>query len=88
MKILLTADLHRDKTKLRWLLEDAPEHDALFVAGDFLDIFSNTGFTEQKSEIIRWKSSVLTRDRGLAGCSGNHDFFQGERSPMSAAWED
>ena len=85
MRILLTADLHRDKTKLRWVLEDAPAHDVLLVAGDFLDIFSTTGFTEQKSEIIRWKSSVLARGRGLAWCSGNHDFFQRERSPISVA---
>ena len=85
MRLLLTSDLHRDKTKLRWLLDEAPAHDALFVAGDFLDIFSNTGFAEQTAETSRWKSSVLARDRALVWCSGNHDFFQGDRSPVSAA---
>ncbi|MEI6033613.1 MAG: metallophosphoesterase [Verrucomicrobiae bacterium] len=85
MRILLTADLHRDEAKLRWLIESAPAHDAVLVAGDLLDIFSNAGFMEQKSRIIRWKSSVLARDRALAWCSGNHDFFHGDHTPMSAA---
>ena len=44
MRLLLTSDLHRDAKKLLWLLDEAPNHDALFVAGDLLDIFSNTGF--------------------------------------------
>jgi Icc-related predicted phosphoesterase len=59
MKLLLTADLHRDARKLLWLLEEAPEHDALLVAGDLLDIFSNTGFADQKSGILRWGDGVL-----------------------------
>ncbi len=41
MTLLLTSDLHRDGTKLLWLLDEAPAHDALFVAGDLLDMFSN-----------------------------------------------
>jgi Icc-related predicted phosphoesterase len=85
MRLLLTSDLHLDETKLRWLLESAPAHDALLVAGDLLDIFSSAGFAEQKSRIIRWKSSVLARERALAWCSGNHDFFQGSHTPMSDA---
>jgi len=85
MRVLLTSDLHGDETKLRWLIESAPAHDALLVAGDLLDIFSNAGFVEQKSRIIRWKSSVLARDRALAWCSGNHDFFHGDHTPRSAA---
>ena len=85
MRLLLTSDLHCDGTKLQWLIESAPAHDALLVAGDLLDIFSNAGFAEQKSKIIRWKSSVLARERALAWCSGNHDFFHGDRTPMSDA---
>lgn len=85
MRILLTSDIHCDKTKLHWFLEEAPGHDALLAAGDFLDIFSKTDFAEQKAELLRWKSSVLARNRAFAWCSGNHDFFQDLRSPMSGA---
>jgi len=85
MRIILTSDIHCDNAKLRWLLEDVPGHDALLVAGDLLDIFSNAGFAEQKAEILRWKSSVLARNRAFTWCSGNHDFFQDIHSPMSGA---
>jgi predicted phosphodiesterase len=59
MRILLTSDLHRDGKKLLWLLDEAPAHDALLVAGDHLDIFSNTGLSEQKSCVLRWRDGVL-----------------------------
>lgn len=85
MRLLLTADIHRDEAKLRWILESAPAHDALLVAGDLLDIFSSASFVEQKSKIVRWKSGILARERALAWCSGNHDFFDAEHTPMAAA---
>lgn len=47
MRLLLTPDPHRDGKKLLWFLDKAPEHDALLVAGDLLDIFSNTDFKVQ-----------------------------------------
>ena len=85
MRLLLTSDLHRDGSKLLWLLDDAPQHDALLVAGDLLDIFSNTSFSEQKSGALRWRDVVLKSGKALAWCSGNHDFFRGDHTPMAAA---
>jgi len=85
MRILLTSDLHSDDAKLRWLVEESPTHDVLLVAGDLLDIFSRTGFIGQKSRMIRWKSSVLACDRAMTWCSGNHDFFNGDQTPMAGA---
>lgn len=85
MRLLLTSDLHRDGKKLLWLLDEAPEHDALLVAGDLLDIFSNTGFTDQKSGTLLWRHGVLNARKSFAWCSGNHDFFNGEHTPMAAA---
>lgn len=85
MRILLTSDLHRDGAKLLWLLEEAPAHDAILVAGDLLDIFSRAGFAEQKSGALRWKDAVLETGKSLAWCSGNHDFFHGDCTPMAAA---
>jgi hypothetical protein len=84
MRILLTSDLHRDGKKLLWLLDEAPTHDALLVAGDHLDIFSNTGLSEQKSCVLRWRDGVLRAGKSFAWCSGNHDFFHGEDTAMSA----
>jgi len=85
MQLLLTSDLHRDKTRLRWLAQKAPPHDALLVAGDLLNIFSDTGFTEQKSGALLWRQSVLDSGKSFAWCSGNHDFFYAENTAMSSA---
>jgi len=85
MRLLLTSDLHRDGKKLLWLLDEAPEHDSLLVAGGLLDIFSSTGFAEQKSAAIRWKNTYLKTGKSLAWSSGNHDFFHGDHTPMSCA---
>jgi Icc-related predicted phosphoesterase len=85
MKLLLTSDLHRDGTKLLGLLEEAPAHDALLVAGDHLDIFSDTGFTEQKSGALLWREAVRRAGKPFAWCSGNHDFFRGDATPMKGA---
>lgn len=85
MKLLLTSDLHRDGKKLLWLLEEAPPHDALLVAGDLLDIFSRTSFAEQKSGALRWRSAVRQSGKPFAWCSGNHDFFWSGDTPMRGA---
>jgi Icc-related predicted phosphoesterase len=83
--LLLTADLHRDGAKLLWLLDEAPAHDALLVAGDLLDIFSNTGLPEQTLGALRFRQAVLSSGKSFAWCSGNHDFYHGDRTPMTAA---
>ena len=85
MRLLLTSDLHRDGKRFLGLLDEAPEHDALLISGDLLDIFSNTSFTEQKSGALRWKDTVLKSGKSFAWCSGNHDFFHSDRTPMSGA---
>jgi len=85
MRLLLTSDLHRDGNKLLWLLDEAPEHDALLVAGDLLDIFSSTAFIDQKSGTTRWREEILNSGKSFAWCSGNHDFFQGDRTPKKGA---
>lgn len=89
MKLLLVSDLHRDGKKLLWLLEEAPAHDALVVAGDLLDIFSNTATRLQIEGTQRYRDAILEQDRWLVWCSGNHDFPAGEKTTMdqaSPAW--
>ena len=82
MKFLLTSDLHRDGAKLLWLLDHAPAHVALLVAGDLLEIFSKTELAEQSAATIRWRDEVLANGKSFAWCSGNHDFLEGDRTPM------
>jgi len=79
----LTSDLHCDDTKLRWLA-DLEAH-AILVAGDLLDIFSQTGIRQQQGEIHRWCTKLQERDRPLIWSSGNHDFFNGPNTPVSSA---
>jgi Icc-related predicted phosphoesterase len=85
VKLLLTSDLHKDGTKLLWLLEEAPPCDALLVAGDLLDIFSKTSFTEQTAGTLRWREAVIATGKSFAWCSGNHDFFHDDKTAMSGA---
>jgi len=85
MKLLLTSDLHKDGAKLLWLLEEAPSCDALLVAGDLLDIFSKTSFTEQTAGTLRWREAVIATGKSFAWCSGNHDFFHDDKTAMSGA---
>ena len=85
MNLILTSDLHRDGAKLLWLLDEAPQHDALLVAGDLLDIFSNTVMSDQTSGALRWRDVYLKSGKSLAWCSGNHDFYHGDHTPTSEA---
>jgi len=75
MRLLLTSDLHNDKSKLHWLLNDAPPYDGLFIAGDLLDLFSNADVTVQKSGLLHWRQAVINSGKSVAWCSGNHDFI-------------
>jgi predicted phosphodiesterase len=85
VKLLLTSDLHKDGAKLLWLLEEAPPCDALLVAGDLLDIFSKTSFTDQTTGTLRWREAVIATGKSFAWCSGNHDFFHDDKTAMSGA---
>lgn len=85
MRILLTSDLHGDSVKLAWLRDNAPKHDALLVAGDHLDIFTNLNAPAQQKRALFWAEEILKSGRSLAWSSGNHDFFEGEDSPLDEA---
>lgn len=85
MKLLLVSDLHRDGGKLTWLLDNAPAHDAILVAGDHLNIFSNTLFAEQQKGAHHWRNACIESGKKFAWCSGNHDFPQGDQTPVSSA---
>jgi Icc-related predicted phosphoesterase len=88
MKVLLVSDLHSDHTKLDWVAMNAEQFDVVAVAGDLLNIFVHEDSSAQQKRILRWKGRVLKSGCSLAWCSGNHDFFHGEDSPIIAASPD
>lgn len=69
MKILLTGDLHFNKSQFQWLEEQKDHYDCFCLAGDLLD--GHSGEFKQQSE---WVSSWLKKlDKQIFICSGNHD---------------
>jgi Icc-related predicted phosphoesterase len=85
MRLLLTSDLHCDVVKMRWLLNHAPAHDALLVAGDLLNIFSDDGAALQIGEVKQFHRVILESGRALVFSSGNHDFFDSIDTSLCAA---
>ncbi len=70
MTILHVSDLHFNRRWYHWLIEGAPRHDLLVVAGDLLDLNSPALHARQADWVARW-----TRDLTAPAClcSGNHD---------------
>ena len=70
--ILVTADLHYQRPWYEWLIREASRFQAVFIAGDFLDIFIAEPRTAQAREAQYWlrRLSEITK---IAICSGNHD---------------
>ena len=71
MKILLVADIHYGLRQFDWLVQAAPNFDAVVIAGDLLDV---AGHADLDTQIVV-VSQYLERLRGLTHvlvCSGNH----------------
>jgi len=72
MKVLITTDLHYRAAWFEWLIREASHFDAVFIAGDFLDIFIAEPQTTQAADVQLWLRR-LAKVTKLAICSGNHD---------------
>ncbi len=72
MKILITADLHYSLKQYDWLVEVAPQFDAVIIAGDHLDIGSYVDGRAQTVVVLKYLDRLRTLTR-LITCSGNHD---------------
>ena len=72
MRLLLTADLHYRLHWFCWLVEQAPDFDLIWIAGDLLDMFKAETRLEQARE-VRSLIRVLADAVPVALCSGNHD---------------
>jgi Icc-related predicted phosphoesterase len=72
-KILLTADLHNNRSWFEWLLAEATKYDLVSIAGDFLDMFG----TDEGGQIDylrnEWLPAFTRTGVPLALCTGNHD---------------
>ncbi|MBX9710048.1 MAG: metallophosphoesterase [Xanthobacteraceae bacterium] len=72
MRCLVVADLHYSLPQFDWLLNAAPQFDAVIFAGDALDIGSPVDFRAQIM-VVRKYLSLLSRVTKVMLCSGNHD---------------
>ncbi|MEO0989997.1 MAG: metallophosphoesterase [Pseudomonadota bacterium] len=75
MNILLVADLHYALRQLDWLLEVAPDFDAVFIAGDLIDSHGTVPREVQVVVLIDYLRQLAKRTRVLV-CSGNHDLIE------------
>lgn len=81
MKILATGDLHGRRDWYRWLLRQAKGFDVVVVAGDLLDMFSDT--VTQVEFLGSWMGEFSATGALLLICEGNHD-----QSPFSKVLPD
>ena len=72
MRILLTSDLHYKLRQFDWLLNAAPDFDAVVIAGDHIDAQSSLPGAVQIAALSATFSALAQKCR-LFVCSGNHD---------------
>lgn len=72
MLVLLAADLHYRLPQYDWLLQVAPEVDAIVLAGDLCDVASPVDVSTQ-SLAIGVVLEAIAEKTLLVTCSGNHD---------------
>lgn len=72
MRLLVVADLHYALKQYDWLLDAAPDFDAVVIAGDLLEIASMVDIDAQIVVVRTYLRKLSERTR-LFVCSGNHD---------------
>jgi Icc-related predicted phosphoesterase len=72
-KILLTADLHNNRSWFEWLLREATKYDLVSIAGDFLDMFGEDEGGQIDYLRQKWLPAFTRTGVPLALCTGNHD---------------
>jgi len=86
VNILLVSDLHYSLRHLDWVVEQAPDFDAVVLAGDHLDISSNVPLESQIVVIQTYVKAIASVTTAVV-CSGNHDLTaRNEHSEKSAPW--
>jgi Icc-related predicted phosphoesterase len=72
MTLLAVSDLHFGLTQFDWLVQEAPRHDAVIIAGDLLDISGHLELDDQILVVSKYLRRISEQTRLLV-CSGNHD---------------
>jgi Icc-related predicted phosphoesterase len=86
MRYLVASDLHYELRQLDWIAEQAPDFDAVVLAGDHLDV---GGRVDLAAQILMTQAflSQLADETTVFAASGNHDLSvrrpDGEKT---AAW--
>lgn len=86
MRYLLASDLHYTLPQLDWIAEQAPEFDAVVLAGDHLDAGGRVDLNAQITLMVAYLERLSTTTTVLAN-SGNHD-LTGRRADgeKAATW--
>lgn len=86
MRLLLVADLHYVLPQLDWVVDVAPEFDAVVVAGDLLDVSSPVPLEMQSAVVLEYLNR-LHASTVLVTSSGNHDLTGPDAAgEQSALW--
>ena len=86
MQLLLTSDLHYALPQFDWILDQAPEFDAIVLAGDHLDISSPVPLESQIVVVQNYIKRLSTITETVV-CSGNHDLTaRNAHGEKSAPW--
>ena len=72
MNLLLVSDLHYTLRQFDWLTSQAPEYDAVILAGDLLSVAAPVSVEAQIAAVRATLRRLAERTRVIV-CSGNHD---------------
>lgn len=86
MRILLVSDLHYELRHFDWVLDHAPEFEAVVLAGDHLDVSSLVPL-ETQIVVVRTYLRRIAALTTTVACSGNHDLTATNvHGEQSAPW--
>ena len=72
MKLLITSDIHYRIKQFDWLLDMAPQYDAIIVAGDLLDLAGHADTDIQIAVVEKYLTRLAAVCPTIVS-SGNHD---------------
>ncbi len=88
MRYLVSSDLHYGLTQLDWIAEQAPEFDAVVLAGDHLDVAGHADVNAQIALLSAYLDSLADETTIIAN-SGNHDLTSRRaHGEKAAVWLD
>lgn len=88
MRYLVSSDLHYGLVQFDWIAEQAPEFDAVILAGDHLDVIGHADVNAQIALVSTFLGSLADSTTIIAN-SGNHDLSARlDHGEKAAVWLD